>query len=180
MKDLYSALGVGKKASADEIKKAHRKLVRQYHPDRNPGDAKAEERFKEVQHAYDVLGDPEKRKQYDRGQMNPFGSGAPGACGGGPCFHPGAGGGSAGCVASCKSSSADWRSRSSDAIGASDRSSRVVRRIASTTSAVLCSRSAKARVSFGLDMVGLLCWTVPCSNHRHDQPVGKWGSGMNW
>jgi molecular chaperone DnaJ len=86
MKDLYSVLGVGKKASADEIKKAHRKLVRQYHPDRNPGDAKAEERFKEVQHAYDVLGDPEKRKQYDRGGMNPF-SGAPG--GGGPGFDTG-------------------------------------------------------------------------------------------
>lgn len=89
MKDLYSALGVGKKASADEIKKAHRKLVRQYHPDRNPGDAKAEERFKEIQHAYDVLGDPEKRKQYDRGGMNPFGAGAPGGAGGGPGFDPG-------------------------------------------------------------------------------------------
>jgi molecular chaperone DnaJ len=90
MKDLYSVLGVGKKASADEIKKAHRKLVRQYHPDRNPGDAKAEERFKEVQHAYDVLGDPEKRKQYDRGGMNPFGAGGPGGPGGagGAGFDP--------------------------------------------------------------------------------------------
>jgi len=84
-KDLYSVLGVGKKASVEEIKKAHRKLVRQYHPDRNPNDPKAEERFKEVQHAYDVLGDPEKRKQYDRGAMNPFGSGAgaPGGAAGG-------------------------------------------------------------------------------------------------
>jgi molecular chaperone DnaJ len=70
--DLYKALGVGKNASAEEIKKAHRKLVRQYHPDRNPGDAAAEQRFKEVQAAYDVLSDPEKRKQYDRG-TGPFG-----------------------------------------------------------------------------------------------------------
>jgi molecular chaperone DnaJ len=65
-KSLYDHLGVSKSASADEIKKAYRKLAREYHPDKNPGDAAAEERFKEVQTAYDVLSDGDKRKQYDR------------------------------------------------------------------------------------------------------------------
>ncbi len=65
--DYYKLLGVEKKASADEIKKAYRKLARQYHPDRNPGDKQAEARFKEISQAHDVLGDPEKRKQYDSG-----------------------------------------------------------------------------------------------------------------
>src|SRR3954452_25533622 len=59
---LYEALGVPKNASADEIKEAYRKLVPQYHPDKNPGDAAAETRFKEMQHAYDVLSDEEKHK----------------------------------------------------------------------------------------------------------------------
>jgi molecular chaperone DnaJ len=88
--ELYKTLGVSKKASEDEIKKAYRKLARKYHPDRNPGDAEAEERFKEISAAYDILGDPEKRKEYDEGTVfagfggggqAPFGTG-PGGFGG--------------------------------------------------------------------------------------------------
>lgn len=75
--DYYKTLGVDKKASPEEIKKAYRKLARQYHPDRNQGDKQAEERFKEISQAYDVLGDPEKRKQYDSGS-GPFATGVPG------------------------------------------------------------------------------------------------------
>src|SRR5919206_5268783 len=70
-KSLYESLGVSKNASQDEIKKAYRKLVREFHPDKNPGDEAAEARFKEVQNAYDTLSDPDKRKQYDRfGSVN--------------------------------------------------------------------------------------------------------------
>jgi len=82
--DHYKVLGVDKKATADEIKKAYRKLARQYHPDKNPGDDKAEARFKQISQAHDILSDPDKRKDYDRALANPFsqtgrgGSGQPG------------------------------------------------------------------------------------------------------
>jgi molecular chaperone DnaJ len=80
-KNFYDVLGVSKAATQDELKKAYRKLVREFHPDKNPGDKEAEERFKEIQGAYDVLSDPEKRKQYDA-----FGSA------GGRAGFPGGGG----------------------------------------------------------------------------------------
>lgn len=65
-KDYYQTLGVGQNASQDEIKKAYRKLARQHHPDVNPGDASAEDRFKEINEAYEVLSDPDKRQKYDQ------------------------------------------------------------------------------------------------------------------
>ena len=65
-KDYYQTLGVERKASADDIRKAYRKLAMKYHPDRNPGDKSAEERFKEINEAYQVLSDTEKRARYDQ------------------------------------------------------------------------------------------------------------------
>ena len=71
--DHYATLGVAEDASAKEIKKAFRKLAQEYHPDRNAGDPAAEERFKEVQSAYDVVGDETKRRAYDQARRDPFG-----------------------------------------------------------------------------------------------------------
>ena len=65
-KDFYEVLGVENSASSDEIKKAYRKLAIKYHPDKNPGDKKAEEKFKEISNAFDVLKDEEKRQKYDQ------------------------------------------------------------------------------------------------------------------
>ena len=65
-RDYYEVLGVNKSSSAEEIKKAYRKLALKYHPDRNPGDAEAEEKFKEAAEAYDVLSNPEKKQRYDQ------------------------------------------------------------------------------------------------------------------
>src|SRR5947209_4238 len=89
-RDYYETLGVKRNASENEIKSAYRKLARQYHPDRNPGDKQAEASFKEVQDAYDVLSDKKKREQYDRfGFVGPEG-GMPGGPGG-TTFHWGGG-----------------------------------------------------------------------------------------
>lgn len=85
-KDFYAVLGVTKTASADEIKKAYRKLARQFHPDANAGDPKAEEKFKEISEAHDVLSDDTKRREYD--EMRQYG----GAFGGGVSGGFGAGG----------------------------------------------------------------------------------------
>src|SRR6185369_7988770 len=107
-KDYYGALGVKKSASADDIRKAFRKLARKYHPDVNPGDKSAEEKFKAISEANDVLSDPKKRKIYDQlgfysdnidpaaaeayARGGPTGAGGSGGFPGGQPGQPGAGG----------------------------------------------------------------------------------------
>ncbi|HUF09104.1 MAG TPA: DnaJ domain-containing protein, partial [Rhodothermales bacterium] len=76
MKDFYEILGVEETADAAAIKKAYRGLARKYHPDKNPDDKESERKFKEIQEAYEILSDSEKRKKYDAMKKNPFGSGS--------------------------------------------------------------------------------------------------------
>ena len=97
-RDYYEVLGVGRDADAKAIKRAYRKLAKKYHPDMNPGDKQAEQKFKEVTEAYNVLSDTEKKKLYDQygfaafeeGGGNPYGAGGQNGAGGG--FHGGFGG----------------------------------------------------------------------------------------
>ena len=103
-RDYYDALGLKKGASEEEIKKAFRKMAMKYHPDRNPGDKTAEEKFKEVNEAYSVLSDPDKKSKYDRfgfagvdpsqgaGGFGGFGGFGGGSFGGGSFGGGGAGG----------------------------------------------------------------------------------------
>ena len=82
-RDYYEVLGLSKTATDDEIKKAYRKIAIKYHPDRNPGNKEAEEKFKEAAEAYDVLHDPQKRQQYDQFGFEGLGGGGFGGFGGG-------------------------------------------------------------------------------------------------
>src|SRR3954447_9430921 len=82
-RDYYEVLGIGRSAASEEIKKSYRKLAVQYHPDKNLGDKKAEERFKELSEAYEVLSDPKRRQMYDQ-----FGHAAMGGTAGGGAGGP--------------------------------------------------------------------------------------------
>src|SRR6202789_6067 len=88
-RDYYHVLGVERNATAEDIKKAYRKLAVKYHPDKNPGDKAAEEKFKELGEAYEILSNPDKRAAYDRYGHSAFASGGGGGgfSGGGGGFH---------------------------------------------------------------------------------------------
>lgn len=88
-RDPYQELGVARSATADEIRKAFRKLAKQFHPDTNPGNKEAEERFKRVSGAFDIIGDPDKRKKFDRGEIDADGREQHPGFGGGSPFGPG-------------------------------------------------------------------------------------------
>ena len=87
-RDYYEVLGVSRDATADDLKKAYRKLAVKYHPDKNPDDKSAEEKFKEVSEAYDVLNDDQKRAAYDRYGHAAFAGGMGGGSGGGGMHDP--------------------------------------------------------------------------------------------
>ena len=82
-KDFYETLGINKGAGADEIKKAYRSLAKKYHPDMNPGDKDAEQKFKEINEAYGILSDPDKKAKYDAYGHAAFEQGGGGGYGGG-------------------------------------------------------------------------------------------------
>ncbi len=89
--DFYATLGVAREAGAEDLKKAYRKLAMQYHPDRNPGDKQAEAKFKEINEAYDILKDDQKRAAYDRYGHAAFEQGGPGGFSAGFDFSAGGG-----------------------------------------------------------------------------------------
>lgn len=109
MSDPYQVLGVSKTATPAEIKSAYRKLAKKYHPDLNQGDKDVERRFKEVSAAYDILGDPDKRSKYDRGQIDDNGNPRAGGFGGGGFGGAGAGGPGAGGPGAGAGNQGFWR-----------------------------------------------------------------------
>ena len=125
-KDFYAALGVGKTATAAEIKKAYRKLARDFHPDKNPGNKQAEDTFKEVSEAYDVLSDDAKRKEYDEARAL-FGHAAPS--------------GRSGAAASAPAVPADFRHQRPASATAARAAAAVA---ASATSSAACSTAVAA------------------------------------